>query len=287
MGNFNALTWSTPFPTVHTHGHVSPSISPAHPTLGSASSRLLIPAADPRQISSPSNSDLLTSLPLTMTCRSAPKHPITPSLLHVICRVCDHIPRVGRVLKAAYLLDFFAFLRRSNLAPNSSTTFDPTTHMRRGDVIFQEPGAVITLRWSKTMQDGTRSHEIPIPSIPNHPLDPVAAIKDMYRQIPTRTSDDPFLMLPDRSPVTTRLLATALHSILRESGFPANNYSLHSLRRGGATAAFRAGAEVHDIQRHGIWRSSCVWAYIAACGASDSPIATRLERLYARHSAAL
>ena len=62
MGNFNALTWSTPFPTVHTHGHVSPSISPAHPTLGSASSRLLIPAAGPRQISSPSNSDLLTSL---------------------------------------------------------------------------------------------------------------------------------------------------------------------------------------------------------------------------------
>ena len=61
-GNFNALTWSTPFPTVHTHGHVSPSISPAHPTLSSASSRLLIPAAGPRQISSPSNSDLLTSL---------------------------------------------------------------------------------------------------------------------------------------------------------------------------------------------------------------------------------
>ena len=219
---------------------------------------------------------LIRALPLTMTSRSAPKHPITPSLLHVICRVCDHIPRVGRVLKAAYLLAFFAFLRRSNLAPNSSTTFDPTRHTRRGDVTFQEPGAVITLRWSKTMQDGTRSHEIPIPSIPNHPLDPVAAIKDMYRQIPTRTSDDPFLMLPDRSPVTTRLLATALHSILRESGFPANNYSLHSLRRGGATAAFRAGAEVHDIQRHGTWRSSCVWEYIAACGVSDSPIAMQL-----------
>ena len=126
------------------------------------------------------------------------------------------------------------------------------------------------------MQDRTKSHDIQIPSIPNHPLDPVAAIKDMYRQIPTRTLDDPFVMLPDRSPVTTRLLATALHSILRESGFPANNYSLHSLRRGRATAAFRAGAEVHDIQHHGTWRSSCVWDYITAHGESESPITIQL-----------
>ena len=92
-------------------------------------------------------------------------------------------------------------------------------------------------------------------------LDPVAAIKDMYRQFPTRTSDDPFLMLPDRSPFTTRLSATALHSILRECGFPADNYSLHSLLRDGA---FRAGAA------HGTCRSDCVWDYITAHGASES-----------------
>ena len=73
-GNFNALTRSTPFPTVHTHGHVSPSISPAHPTLGSASSRLPIPAADPRQISSPS------------------KHPF-PYRPHARSRLTVHKPR--------------------------------------------------------------------------------------------------------------------------------------------------------------------------------------------------
>ena len=90
-------------------------------------------------------------IPLTMTSRSAPKHPIMPSLLQVICRVCDHILRVGRVLKAAYLLAYFAFLRHSNLAPNSSMTFDPTRYTCRGDMTFQEPGTVIMLRWSKTM----------------------------------------------------------------------------------------------------------------------------------------
>ena len=38
-------------------------------------------------------------------------------------------------------------------------------------------------------------------------------------------------------------------------------YSTHSLRRGGAAAAARAGVEDSVIQRHGRWKSWCFTLY--------------------------
>ena len=39
-------------------------------------------------------------------------------------------------------------------------------------------------------------------------------------------------------------------------------YSSHSLRRGGATAAYEAGVPLETIMRHGRWRSNAVLTYI-------------------------
>ena len=43
---------------------------------------------------------------------------------------------------------------------------------------------------------------------------------------------------------------------------PGKDYGSHSCRRGGATAAVKAGVELRLVKRHGNWRSSCVDVYI-------------------------
>ena len=77
---------------------------------------------------------MLRALPLTMRHTPLQRLPIDPRLLAAICRVCDNLSAMGIVLKLAFLVAFFGFLRQSNLAPPSPRTFDPSRHTTRGDV---------------------------------------------------------------------------------------------------------------------------------------------------------
>jgi hypothetical protein len=54
-------------------------------------------------------------------------------------------------------------------------------------------------------------------------------------------------------------------------------YSLHSLRRGGATAAYIAGMDMLHVKRHGNWASSAFWGYITAPLAAGPPSIYNLE----------
>ena len=219
---------------------------------------------------------LLRALPFTMFAQPTRHLPITLDILTRVCDVCDNMSTLGAVLKVAFLLGFFGFLRQSNLAPPTAASFDEERHTRRRDVMFQPPGLVITLRWSKTMQDGTSTSLVPIPRLPGHPLDPVAAMQTMLKLTPTHSPRDPLLLLPGKKVVTITTLATALRAILSELGLPADQYSLHSLRRGGATESFKAGVDITHIKRHGTWRSDAVYDYITTCAVSDSAIPARL-----------
>ena len=53
-------------------------------------------------------------------------------------------------------------------------------------------------------------------------------------------------------------------------------YSLHSLSRGGATAAHHQGLHQEMIKRHRMWSSDSFWTYITSLGVASSPVATGL-----------
>ena len=221
---------------------------------------------------------MLRALPLTMRHTPLQRLPIDPRLLAAICRVCDNLSAMGIVLKLAFLVAFFGFLRQSNLAPPSPRTFDPSRHTTRGDVTVQAPGLVIRLKWSKTMQAAGTPVAIPIPAIPGHPLDPVAAYQAMLRQAPTRHPREPLLILPNGRPLCVPQLQQALNAILSALGQPAHLYSLHSLQRGGSTTSARAGADYIHVKRHGTWASDSFWDYIASYAIVESPVAQALAR---------
>ena len=53
-------------------------------------------------------------------------------------------------------------------------------------------------------------------------------------------------------------------------------YSLHSISRGGATEAYRAGAEQMQIKRHGLWSSDSFGDYVTPTCAQRSHVASAL-----------
>ena len=219
---------------------------------------------------------MLRALPLTMRHFPSQKLPVTPEILDQICAVCDQIGATGIVLKVAFTLTYYGLLRQSNTAPASRTGFDPSRHSTRGDVTLSPPGLVVQLKWSKTHQAPGTPALVPIASVPGQRTDPVAAYTSMLRAVPTRSPADPLLTLPSRRPVTSRYLQRALRCILTALGLHAHAYSLHSFRRGGATTAFREGADFIDVKRHGLWRSDAFWDYVADRQVSDSAVATAL-----------
>ena len=58
---------------------------------------------------------MLRALPLTMRHFPSQKLPITPDIMCKICLVCDGLGAIGAILKVAFTLGFFGFLRQSNL----------------------------------------------------------------------------------------------------------------------------------------------------------------------------
>ena len=76
---------------------------------------------------------------------------IDVQMLQDISMQCDRMYQ-GAILKAAYLLLFFSFLRISNLVPHSISSFDPLKQLAKGDVIFAPPGAHLIIKWSKNLQ---------------------------------------------------------------------------------------------------------------------------------------
>ena len=225
---------------------------------------------------------LLRALDITIYHVPNQRSPVTVQSLARICEACMSLGTLGTVVRCALLLGFFGMLRQSNLAPRSTSSFDPTRHTCRGDVLEHPPGLVVILKWSKVNQTRRKQQLVPIPALsPQHPLCPVAAYKAMLAVHPTTSPNDPLLLMPGPSPctpLTIPQLATCFRAVAAYLGYSPRQFSLHSLRRGGATAAFEAGINFTHIKRHGGWASDAFWQYISPNTPDFSALATPLGR---------
>ncbi len=196
---------------------------------------------------------------------SRQKHPITPELLLQIRRYLDTSLPSHAAIWALFCTAFFSFLRKSNLTAASANSFDPTRHLTRQDIKFTNHGAVLRIRWTKTLQHKEGLLLIPLPSIPGSALCPVSAIAHFFALVPAPPSA-PLFCLPTASshrPITFSTFTACLKRLISTIGLDPANYSPHSFRRGGATFAFQSGVPEHLIKLHGDWRSDAFRAYLA------------------------
>jgi len=187
------------------------------------------------------------------------RKPISPEMLQVLCDLACQ--QGNLVIKCAILLAFFGLLRCSSLAPASTAHFSPHKNVCRGDIILEEPGLHIILRHSKTRQQSSYCHVLPVPQLPGHPLCPVQAYKDMVAGQPG-PANSPLLQCPDSAPVTCPQLRAMLKLLLQSAGLSTKHYTFHGLRRGGASFAYQLGQDLSAIKHHGDWKSDAVRLYI-------------------------
>ena len=172
-----------------------------------------------------------------------------------------------RVQDACWLvLGFFGMLRRSELAA-----------LRVRDVQPADGGGIVLwIRSSKTDQQGvgatvclaeTSSSGFPVGSFVRHHVGRIKAAG--------AGGDQPLVSRGAKwtggigSSWRREAFTQRLRHILSEWAaarnpvpFEVTQFSSHSLRRGGATAAYEAGVSLEAIMRHGRWRSNAVRTYI-------------------------
>jgi len=226
----------------------------------------------------------LRAADLTMRTPPSPKLPITPQLLAQLCELCPSLGPLGPAMRVALTFGFFGMLRQSNLAPAAAIQFDPTRHTCRGDVVTAAPGLVVRVKWTKAQQSIGDSTYLPLPMLPGHPADPVEAHRLLLRHSPTTSAMQPLLTVHAQGAavaVTIPQLAQALKLLLGRLGVSDTKYSLHSLRRGGCTTAYKQDVPYVDVKRHGNWASDAFWGYVASPQVAHSKVAAALRRAVA------
>ena len=157
------------------------------------------------------------SLLLNRPFKVAIKSIIDPPILISIVNQCD-LMFMGTVFKAAYLLSFFSFLRISNLVPHTINSYDPLQQLSRADIIFALPGALVFIKWSKTLQYKNKVKILKIPYLGTSPLCPIRAIKNLLKFTPGSSNSPLFQVQYHGSwvPLTDTRLRKNLNLILKK-----------------------------------------------------------------------
>ena len=229
-------------------------------------------------LSDPRNKYFHKSLLLHRPFKVALKSVIDPQTLSQMVKQCD-LMFMGTVYKAAYLLSFFSFLRISNLVPHNINSYDPLQQLARADIIFAPPGALVIIKWSKTLQYKNKVRVLKIPHLGTSPLCPVRALKNLLKFTQGSCNSPLFQVQYQGSwvPLTDTRLRENLALILRKLQLSHSSITFHSLRRSGASFAFNSHVPLQDIQSHGTWMSECVWSYITQDHNASDKVALALQ----------
>ena len=174
---------------------------------------------------------------------------------------------------------FFSFLRLSNVLPHSIAKFDHTRQLARADVIFGTSGAVLLIKWSKTMQNRRDFVTISLPDLAGSHLCPVMALKVMFQRFPG-SENSPVFVIPRPTglvPLTDSVACKHLKDICRSLGLDIP-LTFHDFRRGGAAWAFQHGVPLEHIMKHGTWKSDPIWTYLSSAVTAVSPVALAFQQ---------
>ena len=160
-------------------------------------------------------------------------------------------------VRAAMLLSFRALLRKAHVT-------DSDCALLRRDLVFYPWGVLVCVRKSKTNQFRERVHKIPVAEVANKELCAVSWLRKHLRQCPAPMDAKVFRIPRDGHsiPLTYEYYSSKLKIACSAAGLPPNEFSSHSLRRGGATFLRLCGASIDTIKERGDWKSDCVKQYL-------------------------
>ena len=178
---------------------------------------------------------------------------MTPELLQKIHDLLDFSEEDDVIFWAILLVGFFLLLRKCNLVLDSTNKFDPHKQLSWQDLEFKQDHIRVTLRWTKNSQFGNKLLVFALPLIEGSILCPVEAIFNILHFLPI-VQGKSIIMRSDGMCFTYAQLQKRLADVSQQLNLTPKLTS-HSLRAGGATAAFLAGVPTELIKILGHWNS--------------------------------
>lgn len=176
------------------------------------------------------------------------KRPVEDTLLRRLVDATAGERWVALRDRALLLVGWFSACRRSEIAA-----------FQVADVVFVEEGCRITIRRSKTDQEG-RGREIGLPYAGAPELCPVRTLRSYLDAL--QLADGPLFRDVRAGVVRGGLSPAAVRAIVqrlcRRAGVPAREYGAHSLRSGFITTAAKRGKPLEAIMRQSGHRSERV-----------------------------
>ena len=208
------------------------------------------------------------------------RDPVTPGILKEALANVHRLPNPD-TMRLALLLMFMGFLRQSSVAPVSVPKFDYTRHLTKADATLTAAGLRIKVKWTKTMQSSADATSILLPATNDQSVCPVLAYRRYSAQPHYKGGPNtPLLCHKDGNPLTVPYIRRQWATLLATIGKSAQQYSLHSLRRGAAHYTYNAcHAKLTDVMQQGTWRSDSVRAYIRPDPSVHTTVHRALRRL--------
>ena len=157
-------------------------------------------------------------------------------------------------------------------------SFDHTRQLTRGDVIFGDSGAVLLLKWSKTIQNRKDFATVSLPDLAGSNLCPILALKVMFHRF-QGNDNSPVFVIPRTKglvPLTDSVARKHLKDISRALCLE-KVLTFHDFQRGGAAWAFSHGVPLEHIMKHGTWKSDAIWTYLSSSVTTSSPVALAFQ----------
>ena len=189
--------------------------------------------------------------------------PVTQQLLLRMSKVVKFIDQVEMVAWTALLLGFYLFLRKSNLIPDTMTTYNIDQQFLRGDInlLGLDRAMMIEIRWSKTIQYRQKVLRLPVLPANNKAICPVYWFHHMINRVQGEPDDLAFTLMQGtiKLVLSANQLIYRFHKLMKEDD---SKFSLHSLCRGRATFAYQANMGGEMIKLLGDWASDTYKRYI-------------------------
>ena len=174
-------------------------------------------------------------------------------------------------IRAALALGFQGLLRGAEFTTDGR--FSAAHDMTRADLVdVTADRLVVMMRPCKNMQHLNGKTVPLIIGAGGTYVDAVREVQNLLRVDPVPCSEaasTPMFRMGraahERRPMRTEDVRNRVKAVAARSGNHPAEFGAHSLRIGGATALFAAGAEPHIIRTMGRWSSDCYRLYVRAC----------------------
>lgn len=179
--------------------------------------------------------------------------PITPDILARLVAAIDSLhltPREAALIRAMFLLAFYAFLRVGEMCNSRHC-------LQLANLNLQS--RFLSLSFTSFKFSAGRAPSIFIPSRPPA----ICPVQAMHAYIALR-GQEPGPLFSDEGgrPLSSRVFAGSLQEACASAGLLEHRYTPHSFRIGAATAAAAIGIPEETIQRMGHWSSRAFIRYI-------------------------